>query len=451
MPRSLVTPADRLYLGIDLGTSGCRAIAIDCDGNVIAECALPFQPGKHDGYTHEQDPRHWWDITQKVLITLLNHVDADKVHSIAVDGTSGTLLLCDKQGKPCSVALMYNDERSTEQAAKIAAIAPQDSAAHGASSALAKLMYLQEQPDIARASKTSLKSTRHAQFQADWIAGQLCHRSDVSDENNCLKLGYDIVKREWPEWFSALNIDTSLLPQVLAPGTATGIIDNRMATALGLPNSTQILAGTTDGVAAFMATGANNIGDAVTSLGSTLVLKVLSDKPVFAPEYGVYSHRLGDRWLVGGASNCGGGTLLNYFSHKQLDSMSKRLNPDQSTGLDYYPLPDEGERFPVNDHNKQPCLTPRPEDDVVFYQGILEGIAKIEARGYQLLAELGAAPPTSIRTVGGGARIAGWTQIRSNFLNMAIKTARHQQAAFGTANLARMADKDLQSTSVASC
>jgi len=449
MPRSLAGPEDRLYLGIDLGTSGCRAIAIDIKGNVIAECALPFKPGKHDGYKHEQDPRHWWDITQKVLITLLNHIDASKVHSIAVDGTSGTLMLCDKQGKPCSTALMYNDERSTEQAVKIAAIAPQDSAAHGASSALAKLMYLQEQVALKPPSKTASKPKRHVQFQADWIAGQLCHRADVSDENNCLKLGYDIVKRQWPEWFSALNIKPSLLPQVLAPGTPIGIIDKRMATALGLPNTTQILAGTTDGVAAFMATGANEIGDAVTSLGSTLVLKVLSDKPVFAPEYGVYSHRLGDRWLVGGASNCGGSTLLNYFSSKQLDSMSQQLTPDKATGLNYYPLPDVGERFPVNDHNKQPCLTPRPEDDVIFYQAMLEGIAKIEARGYQLLTELGAAQPTSIRTVGGGARIKGWTQIRSNFLNITMKTARHQQAAYGTANLARMADKDLQTKTAA--
>ena len=170
------------------------------------------------------------------------------------------------------------------------------------------------------------------------------------------------------------------------------------AALLGLPPETQVRAGTTDGVAAFLAAGAHAPGHGVTSLGSTLVLKLVSDRPVFSPAHGVYSHRLGDLWLTGGASNSGGAVLAQYFSADELRALTPLLKPDVPTGLDYYPLPGTGERFPVNDPALAPRLSPRPADRVVFLQGLLEGIARIEARGYELLTELGAPRLTALWT-----------------------------------------------------
>ena len=430
MPSDSMAAAElQLFVGIDLGTSGCRAIAIDGNKQVMAECSLPLTADITDDVRHEQDPQEWWRTTQRVLGTLLNHVDAERIVNIAVDATSGTVMLTDDSGKPCSPALMYNDARCVAESERIAACAPRDSAAHGTSSGLAKLLYLQ--------SQRYDDQPTHVVHQADWIAGQLCRRYDISDENNCLKMGYDVVHRCWPDWFGALQVNTDLLPHVVPPATIIGTVDRQMASALGLSAKTRILAGTTDGVAAFLATGAHEIGDAVTSLGTTLVVKVLSDKPVFAPEYGIYSHRLGDKWLVGGASNAGGITLQQYFSRAQLDSMMDQLKPEQPTGYQYYPLPGPGERFPFCDPAMKPRLEPRPDDDVVFYQAILEGIADIEARGYERLADLGAPRPTTIRTVGGGARNTAWKQIRQQRLQgIALQDAQHPQAAYGTALLA---------------
>ena len=86
---------------------------------------------------------------------------------------------------------------------------------------------------------------------------------------------------------------------------------------------------------------------AVTSLGSTLAIKLLSERRV--PDdarYGLYSHRLGAGWLVGGASNTGGAVLRRHFTDDQLAALSKRMDPGTPTGLDYYPLNTPGERFP---------------------------------------------------------------------------------------------------------
>ncbi|MCK4784822.1 MAG: hypothetical protein KAV87_13805, partial [Desulfobacteraceae bacterium] len=196
-------------------------------------------------------------------------------------------------------------------------------------------------------------------------------------------------------------------------------------------------AGTTDSTAAFLASGAHEIGEAMTTLGSTLVIKVLSDKPVFAPQYGVYSHRLGDQWLVGGASNSGCAVLREYFSDEDLIELSKEIDPQAECTLDYYPLLTKGERFPINDPDMEGCLEPRPDYDGAFLYGILDGIAAIEMRGYRLLNELGAPWPVSIHTVGGGAKNPTWEKIRARHLSVPMLKADFEEAACGAARLAR--------------
>jgi len=395
---------DALFIGIDLGTSGCRAVAIVSKRHVVAESSTALPQPQRDCAAVEQDPLVWWDATKLTLSTLLAQISKDHVRSIAIDGTSGTVLLVGKDGRPLGNALMYNDGRATREAGQIARIAPADSAAHGATSGLAKLLWLQKQSYAAQACWVL--------NQADWIAGKLTHCFGISDQNNCLKLGYDAIEQRWPDWLKNLDINLSCLPEVYTPGTPVATLSADVASAFGLPETVKLMAGTTDSTAAFIATGAHKPGEAVTSLGSTLVLKVISDKPVFSPEYGIYSQPLNDHWLVGGGSNSGGAVLLHYFSHQQLQAMTPQLQPATPTGLDYYPLVSTGERFPVNDAKLAAKLTPRPENDVAFFQGMLEGIAKIELGGYQRLASLGVPFPDSIRSVGGGAKNRAWQQIR---------------------------------------
>jgi sugar (pentulose or hexulose) kinase len=336
-------------------------------------------------------------------------------------------MLCDHAGTPCSAALMYNDQSCIEEAGQIARVAPAHSAARGASSSLARVLRLLR----------TAPAASHVCHQADWIAGLLCGRFDFSDENNCLKTGYDPVRREWPLWLSELGVDRALLPQAYVPGSVITRVDPGLALELGLPRHCRVVAGTTDSIAAFIATGAESIGDAVTSLGSTLVLKMVSDKPVYASRLGVYSHRLGDTWLAGGASNSGGKVLLKYFDQAQLDRMTPQLDPGRPTGLAYYPLAGPGERFPHNDPAMQPRLEPRPDDDLAFFQAMLEGIADIEAEGYRALSGLGAPALKKVITAGGGAANPAWRRIREQKLGVPVGIAEHSEASYGAALLAQ--------------
>ena len=425
--RQRLKPTVSIYIGIDVGTSACRACAIDDEASLLAETRTGIPAPQHTDEGVQQDPSLWWDALIATLDKLFTSIDAQQVRRLLVDGTSSTLLLCTADGQPLTEGLMYNDTRATAAAANIRQEAPPDSAAQGAGSSLAKLIYWRDSID------TDNDLTRH---QADWLTGKLCGDYRYSDVNNVLKLGYDTQAAQWPAWLEKLGIDLHTLPEVTAPGKSIGILDGKLASHWHCPPDVEIAAGTTDSTAGFVAAGAERSGSAVTVLGSTLVIKVLSDTPVFSAPHGVYSHALGGRWLVGGASNAGGAVLRTLFSDTEIEQLTAQIDPMQLTGLDYYPLNRPGERFPIQDPELQPRLDPRPKSDVKFFQGILEGLAKIELRGYQLLASLGAPYPEQVITVGGGARNAGWQTIRANMLGVPVSAAKQQEAAYGAALLA---------------
>ncbi len=419
---------DALFIGVDLGTSGCRAVAINLSTEVVAEARCDIALPHRVGPCSEQEPLIWWNATKDTLSSLLAKIDRSQINAIAVDGTSGTVLLVDKEGHPLTSALMYNDARAQTEAQRITQVAPKSCAAHGASSGLAKLLWLQHHSDT-----TQVKFIAN---QADWITAKLTNKTGISDKNNCLKLGYNPIDCHWPPWLEKLGVNMDWLPEVISPGNLISPISADSAKLFDLPKQVNVIAGTTDSTAAFLATGVARPGQAVTSLGSTLVLKTWSDTPVFAPEYGIYSQPLGDHWLVGGGSNSGGAVLLHYFTDAQLQSMTRYLQPERLVNLDYYPLLSSGERFPVNDSHVQPKLFPRPKSDVKFFQAILEGIAHIELLGYKRLSELGVPYPETIYTVGGGAKNRAWQQIRKKRLDVEMITPKHDEAAYGSALLA---------------
>jgi sugar (pentulose or hexulose) kinase len=406
------------YLGLDFGSSGTRVCLIDEAGNIVHEAKFAYpDPGN-------QQPSLW----RAALFDLLAGTPTEarsRLVAVAIDGTSGTVLLADAKGQPVGRALLYSDLRAVEEAQTIAALAP--GPRDNATSGLSKFLWLLKQPGSKRA--------RFACHQADWLAGLLTGRFGTSDYHNALKTGCNPETLSWPEWMQSLPV-WPLLPRVLAPGSSVGSISAEMARRFGLDAACTVRVGTTDSIAAFIAAGVNQPGEAVTSLGSTLVLKLLSATRVDAPEYGVYSHRYGRFWLAGGASNTGGAILRQYFSDQQLAKLSRQIDPVNSSGLDYYPLPEPGERFPFNDPQFLPRLQPRPADDRAFLHGLLESMARIEALGYRRLEELGATPVKRVMTAGGGAQNETWRRIRERLMGVPVAKSAHTEAAYGAAMLA---------------
>ncbi len=416
-----------LCLGIDIGTSGVRSAVLEGDTLVAtARAAHPVQQSQNI------DATLWWTAVaaclheQAVSLRAAGHEMQD-IARIAVDGTSGSMVLTDSALTPVSPALMYNSKGFEAEAAKIAPHAAPNHITCGSNSALARAL---------RLVGTATAPPTYLLHQADFIAACLMGQGGHSDFNNALKTGFDPETERWPDWIDQV-IDPAILPKVHAPGVAIGPLSAEAASTFGFAPTAQIHAGTTDSIAAFLACAPIREGVAVTSLGSTLAIKLLSPARIDDPSIGLYSHRLGDFWLVGGASNTGGAVLKSVFSDAELAALSAQIDPNQQTQLDYYPLLQAGERFPINDPDLPPRMTPRPADDTAYLHGLLDSIARIEAQCYAEIAARGGCTPSAVFTAGGGAQNDVWTAIRAAHLGVKMERPLYAEAAAGAARLAQ--------------
>lgn len=425
-----------MYLGIDFGTSGARAVAIDDRASIIATVEYAFKPEEK---VASQLPLVW----RRALFSLIGRISPEirsSIERIAIDGTSATVLLCDRPwGQPVTEPLLYNDSRGISVMENLRAIAPANHPVISATSSLAKLLWWQTNLD--NVGDNLEFADLYFLHQADWLSFLLHGQLGISDYHNSLKLGADPQHLSYPQWLldglKRIFGRPPHLPSIIKSGQPISTVTPEIAQQLGLSKNCVVCAGTTDSIAAFLASGASQPGEAVTSLGSTLVLKLLSQNRVDDARYGIYSHRLGDLWLTGGASNTGGAVLRQFFTDAQLTELSRHIDPQQVSPFDYYPLTKPGERFPINDSQLSPRLEPRPFRDQEFLHGLLEGMAKIEAKGYGLLQELGASPLTQVYTAGGGAKNPAWTKIRQRYLPVPVMMSSQTEAAYGSAILAK--------------
>eukprot|EP00850_Spirogloea_muscicola_P022555 SM000301S11758 [mRNA] locus=s301:510:3231:+ [translate_table: standard] len=406
--------SEPLFMGFDFGTSGARVTVIDERLELHADAQMPYSTKAAKNW-----PDSWRSTLDALMEAIPAHVKAARA-AISLDGTSATTLIVDRRsGEPLAPPMLYN-ESCPEALLSVLTFAPDNHTVCTGTSTLCKLYaWWDEQEDKDWAVKGAVMM-----HQADWLL-RLFHQGPfVTDYNNALKVGYDPGTEEYPAWLLDRPF-ASMLPTVKAPASIIGPVSRSVAATYGLPMDCLVCCGTTDSIAAFLAAQAPHPGHAVTSLGSTMAIKLLSTQRVDDAKYGVYSHRLRSRWLVGGASNTGGAVLRQLFSNEQLQRLSEKIDPARTSSLDFYPLPGVGER-----------LGPRPEDDVEYLHGILESIARIEGQAYKLLGRLGATPLCTVWTAGGGAKNDAWTSIRERVLGVPVRPASHTQASMGAAILA---------------
>jgi sugar (pentulose or hexulose) kinase len=410
-----------LALGVDLGSSGLRIALVEPGGAKLLEETSPYP-------TRLEDPWSWVNGLE-LLCARLPSALRSRVGAIAIAGTSGTLLLCRPDGQPgpgaLGLALPYH-HCCTEQAAAAAALAGGGPAA-SASGSLARALHL-----LAQAEHSGEAGPWLLRHQADWLMGWLMGNWRRGEEGNNLRLGWDLQRQRWSGAI-ALQPWASGLPEICASGTVLGTLAAGPAQRLGLPSHSQVVAGSTDANAGVLAAEPRS-GDGITVLGTTLVLKQFSPKPIEGA--GISCHRVAGRWLVGGASNAGAGILRRFFSDGQIAELSRQIDPSQPTGLRLRPLPARGERFPVDDPNLEPVLEPRPISDGRYLQALLEGLTAIEQAGWQRLRAAGAPPLERVITLGGGARNPQWRQLRQQSLTVPVLNRPGLSAALGMARLA---------------
>jgi len=435
-----------LYMGIDVGTQGVRCLVVDEAGRPVASKSVPFSRlniAQREGW-QEQSPADWQGAMEEAVRACTARLRADghgpdAVVAISVDGTSGTIVPLDAAHRPLTNGIMYNDPRAREQAAKVrAAMGAYERKlgyAFGASFSLPRILWiLENRPEV-------YEQTAVFAHQADYITGLLCGEFAVSDYSNALKTGYDLLDGGWPKEIEGrLGIDRARLPRILRPGEPIARVSKGAADRLGLSTDTLVVGGSTDGYASALAAGAVRAGRWVSIIGTTFVLKGVTERLFIDSEGISYSHRLpSGEWLLGGAGNIGGRTLNACAGARSFESMDAAAQALIPTGVRCYPLPGRGERFPFARADCEPFYIGDITGDRL-YAATMEGVGLAERLAYDRMAQLGCPVGDEICSTGGACRSELWLRIRASILNRQIKVPRVAEAAMGSALLAATCD-----------
>ncbi|WP_197320201.1 FGGY-family carbohydrate kinase [Saccharomonospora sp. NB11] len=429
-----------VWLGLDVGTQSVRCVATDRTGAVVASASRPLRSHR-EGRRHEQDPQQWWSALTAACAEAMATVGTRPVRGLSLCATSGTILLADTELRPLTPALMYDDARAGNEVSRV----------HAAGAALwERLGY---RPQASWALPKTLWLLRHHPptnrtrllHQADYLTGRLAGRLTAVDSSHALKTGYDLDGECWPaDVVDALDLPPRLLPDVVRPGTPIGEVCATAAEATGIPAGTPIVAGMTDGCASVLGSGTFSVGSWNSVLGTTLVLKGVTDRRLHDPLGVVYSHRAPDgNWLPGGASSVGAGVLSDLFGSADLDRLTALAVDRPQSTLVTYPLVSRGERFPFVAAEARRFTLGTPADDVDAYAAVLRGVAFVERLCFDYLDLLGAPIDGTLTTTGGGARNDHWTRLRATTLGRPLTVPSDADPAVGMALLARSAESSL--------
>ncbi|MBD3230180.1 MAG: hypothetical protein GF329_18520 [Candidatus Lokiarchaeota archaeon] len=438
-----------LFIGLDLGTTGIRTIVIDELGEIKIKLTEKFSKEilykncENMAGKHEQNPDAWkinfFTILKKILERLKDlEYSPNDIGGICTDSTSGTILPVDDQGNHLSNAIMYNDIRSKKEAKIIQEVSGVFNKKVGykfkASFSLPKIFWIKN-------NRTDIfKKTSKFLHANDFLVGLLSDEFYHSDSSNCLKTGYDFIDNEWPLFIlKDLEISKNKLPKVKNPGTLIAKTSKNLEKKLGFPSEIPIIAGCTDGTMALLASGASEYGDIFTSLGTTLVTRVLSPSLIIDPQGRIYSHIFPSRkiiYLPGGASSVGAECLEAYFSDINFREYDKEALKSFPTHILNYPLVKRGERFPFIDENAEHFCQKNPVNKYELYTSYLQSIAFVEKLALEVLESLGAPIGNRVFTIGGATKSKDWLQIRADVLQKVIYRPKIIEAAFGAAILA---------------
>ncbi|MGD0019806.1 MAG: FGGY family carbohydrate kinase [Candidatus Limnocylindrales bacterium] len=431
-----------VWLGLDVGTQSARALAVTATGEVVGAGTQPLA-SRRSGARHEQDPEAWWQAIAAASSEAMQTVPAKAVRGVAVDATSGTIVLVDRKGSPLTPGLMYDDARATGFVDRVNEAGAHVWAELGygrmqPSWALPKLLWLLETcPQLPRGAGLA--------HQSDFVNRRLVGRAVPSDLSSALKSGAHLIEERWPsDVMDALGVPADLLPELVRSGTVIGAVSRAAAAATAIPVGTPLIAGMTDGCAAQLAAGALRPGCWNSVLGTTLVVKGVTRALIRDPLGAVYSHRApnGD-WLPGGASSTGAGLISRDFAGRDLDELGRAASAHEPAAMLAYPLVSPGERFPFVAPQAQGFELGGDGSEEDRFAAVLQGVGYVERLCYDYLDLLGAPIEGELVLTGGATRSEYWCQLRADILGRPVSLPDNSESALGMAILAASPDRDL--------
>ena len=448
-------------LGIDAGTTSVKAGLFRPDGRCLGIGRQEYQLETPTAERAQLDPEIYWQACQKTVheALLQSGVKPEQIPALAVSSQGETTITLDAHGKAIYPALVWLDNRATEQAAFLAErfieevyirtgipeILPTWSAC--------KILWIrQNEPEVfARASKFVLVQD----YLIFRLTGQIVTDGSVA----CTSLNYDFSRNAWwKEVQDAIGIRTNQLPDIVAPGSIVGVLSADAARELGLAIRTRVVTGGMD--QSVGAIGAGNISPGIVSesTGAALVVQATIPDPLIdrSKVVPVYCHSVPGKFLFAPVCPTAGMAfkwLRDNFFPEQVEKAAKdttdaydlltRMAQEVAPGADglvmlphlmgaYSPEPNAAARGSFTGFTLS-------HTRAHFVRALLEGVAFMLRHNLEYIERTGM-EIHEIRSMGGGSRSALWNQIKADVCNLPVLTLENEETGLlGDAILAGVA------------
>ncbi len=447
-----------IVLGIDLGTSGVKVLALEESGTILALTSRSYPLYQPKAGWSEQDPADWWTGVVGAVREVLaaDAVQPAAVRGLAVSGQMHGSVFLDSNQQVIRRPMLWNDTRTFLQCDTITRTIGEEALIDLAGNpalegfTAPKVLWLKEhEPQNYHKVATLLLPKDYILYR---FTGRLC--TDVSDAAGTLL--FDVAHRRWSEeLLEQLDVPLAMLPDVLESVEVVGTISKEAAAATGLPDDTRVVAGGADNACSAVGNGIVSEGLVLASLGSSGTVVAHTDQMTTDPQGRIHSfnHAVPHRWYLMGVMLSAAASwnwFRNTFAEAETmlaksipDSADALLNtqaasvPPGSEGVLFLPYL-SGERTPHRDAKARgvffglaPIHTKKH-----FARAILEGVSFGMRDSLDLVRDLGVTP-TQIRITGGGAKSPLWRQMLADVFHQPVVTTNIEEGpAIGAALLA---------------
>lgn len=432
----------RLLLGIDIGSSGVKAVLVDPDRGIVASSTYDVALySDHPGWA-EAEPAQWWSAVCALVPQLLQRSGATNANlaAVAVSGMVPAILVLDEDGEPLRRAIMQNDARATTEIRDVrAALGDVDllsltgSVLNQQSVAPTALWLSRHEPEVWGA-------TCSVQGSYDWMARALGATAHV-ERNWALESGlYGFDGLVLTQVLAATPVEWPTLLDVVVPGTVVGEVSLVAARATGLRAGTPIVVGGADHVLSAYGAGLRQRGDCLVKLGGSGDLLAVSDDVFLDARLYLDSHPVPGTWLPNGCMATSGSllrweqALFGGATLADLDAEAEVSTPGALLTLPFF----LGEKSPLHDPDLRGVMlgmhlgTSRGD----IHRSLLEGIAYGFRSIVDVFAE-GGLELASPRVTNGGSKSRLWRQILADVLERELTSLLHHPgASFGAAVIA---------------
>ena len=438
-----------LLLGIDLSTTGAKALLIDPDGRVVGSATTPLSLSSPHPLWSEQEPREWWEATANSINQVLAETNAagDDIAAIGLTGQMHGLVVLDDKRQVLRPAILWNDQRCGAECDEIRARVTLERLVQiTGNDALTgftapKILWLEtNEPEI-------YQRIRHVLLPKDYIRFRLTDALAMDKADGSGTMLFDLRNRDWSsDILEALHIPAEWLPPTFEGHETTSEVTKEVAEVTGLRAGTPVVAGGGDQSAGAVGVGVVRPGRIAVTLGTSGVVFAATESPLIEPggRLHAFCHAVAGRWHLMGVMLSAAGSLQWYRDKLACDRSFAELVdeaagvPAGSEGLIFLPYL-SGERTPHPDplargawiglttRHGQPHLT----------RSILEGVAFGIKDMFCLMRDAGLGSVDEVRVSGGGAKSLLWRQILADTLEADLVTVNTTEgAAYGAALLA---------------